>query len=214
MATNAEILDIAMSRLGKRSSTRVRTDVVSEINSTIARLEQGDFRPWFLEQTATLSLVSGDTFKALPSTFLIEAQESRPYYVEEGTVYYLEKRFYGTLLGEVPTSLKYYAIRGSNIHFRMAADKAYTLYVDYYAKSNDALVDNASAATNVWLLNAQDWVLNEACARVAGLHLGSDPLAAKLTAAAAKDKRDIFVFHEARINENQDFYVGGATDGS
>lgn len=214
MTTNKELIDQAMSRLGQRSSVRVRADVVTEINTALDTLERGTFFPWFLEETAQLDIAIGDTFKALPSDFAREAEESRPYYTLEGTLHYMTKRFYGTLLGETPTKLMYYAIRGNDFHFRMPADIAYTVYVDYYARQGDPLADNTTDVSNLWLLNAKDWVMNEGLSVVAGLHLHNDKLEQKLFARANKAKNDLYVYHESRINENQDFEVGGASDGT
>lgn len=214
MTTNAELLNQAMSRLGGRSSTRLRADVLAEINTAIDTLERGTFHPWFLEQTASLSIVADDTFVDLPSDFAIEADESRPYYVLNGTTYYLTKRFHGTLQGEVPTSLKYYAIHGTEFHFRMPADIAYTVYLAYYARETGNLVDNATAVSNLWLINAKDWVLAVALKVVAATITQNDGLAVKMAALETKAKNELYVHHEARININQDFEVGGASDGS
>lgn len=214
MTTNAQLLDQATSRLGQRTSARLRLDVLSEINTTIDNLERGTFFPWFLEETATLAIVSEDTFKALPANFAIEADESRPYYVLEGKVYYLTKRFYGALLGETPTSLKFYAIRGSEFHFRMAADRAYTILVPYYARETGNLADDTAEISNAWLINAKDWVLGEALTVVAAVHLQNPKMASIQSTLAQKAKNDLYVFHEAKVNTNQDFTVGGSSDGS
>lgn len=214
MTTNAELIDLAMGRLGGRASVRVRATVVSEINATIDTVERGTFFPWFLEQTASLNIVEDDTFVDLPADFAIEADESRPYYVLNGTTYYLTKRFHGTLQGEIPTSVQYYAIHGSEFHFRMAADQAYTIYLAYYARETGNLVDNGSDVANLWLINAKDWIFGEALRTVAATNIQSDGLAAKMAAMGVKAKNDLYVHHEARININQDFEVGGASDGS
>jgi hypothetical protein len=212
--TNAQLIDQAMSRLGQRKSTRVRSDIVSEINTAINTLERGDFHPWFLEETATLSVVSGESFKVLPTDYLIEADDSRPYFIESGTTYFLTKRFYGVLMGETPPELRFYAIRGEEFHFRMVADKAYTIYVPYYAKQTGNLVDDDTVVSNKWLIEAFDWTISEALKVVASVHLHSTELAQTHAAIALRAKRDIFKHHEARVNKNQDFEVGGATDGS
>ncbi len=214
MATNAQLLDQAMGRLGQRKSLTVRANVVLEINSTIAELERGTFLPWFLESSTDLALAVDDTSKALPTDFLREEEESRPYFTLDGTVRYLTKRFYGTLQGEAPTNLRFYAIRGETFHFRFAADIAYTVTVDYYAKSNDAFVDNAVAVSNKWLLNAETWVLNEALKTVAALHINDAEKAATFALLAQVAKKDLYIYHESRINENQDFEVGGSSGGS
>lgn len=214
MTTNAELLNQAMSRLGQRKSTRVRADVVTEINTAIEVLERGTFRPWFLEKTATLAVVKDDTFAALPTDFLIEAEEVRPYFVLEGKVHYLTKRFYGMLVGETPPEVRYYAIRGNDFHFRRPADIAYSIIVPYYAQTNDLLVDDTTDVSNPWLLNAQDWVFGKALGVVAAFHVHNQELAVNFSAAERQAKSDIYIFHEARINENQDFEVGGSSGGT
>jgi len=196
MTTNTELIDQAMSRLGQRKSERVKTDVIMEINTAIENLEKATFRPWFLEKTATLSVVLNDTFKALPDDFLIEAEESRPYFVLEGTVHFLTKRFFGMLVGEDPPELRYYAIRGNDFHFRFP------------------VVDNTTPVSNLWLLNAKDWVFGKALGVVAAFHIHNNELAVSMSAAEIAARNDLYVFHEARINENQDFEVGGASDGT
>ena len=204
-----------MSRLGQRTSTRVRADVIAEINTTINRLERAPFLPWFLEVDATLDVSSGDSSVALPTNFLREAEESRPYYTMEGTVYYLTKRFYAALPGESDaSSVKFYAIRGETFYFRQVADRAYAITLPYISAQTGNLVDNADDVSNLWLLRAHDWVVNEALAKVAAFHLSNLELAGTLKGDAAETKRDLYNYHESRINLNQDYQVGGSSDGS
>jgi len=192
----------------------VRADVLAEINATIDRLERGTFIPWFLEKTASLSFAVDDTLQPLPSDFAIEADESRPYYTLSGTVFYLTKRFAAAIQGETPNSVCFYAISGTNFLIRKAADIAYTISVPYYGRVTGDLVDNATAVSNLWLLDAKDWVLYEALTTVAAIQIQNDKLSQKMTVFAAGAKREVYNFHEARININQDFVVGGASDGS
>ena len=214
MATNASVLDLAMSRLGKRASTRLRADVLLEINAAIDRLERGTFFPWFLEKTASLSFVIDDTFKAMPSDFAVEADESRPYFTLEGTVFYLTKRFHAALQAEVPNEIRFYAILGNDLHIRKAADIAFTLSVPYYARVTGNFVDDAADISNLWLIDAKDWVIYEALTTVAAVIVQNDALAIKMTTLAQKAQRDLYVFHESRVNINQDFVVGGSSDGT
>lgn len=215
MATNSELLNEAMSRLGQRSSTRVRADVVVEINKAINRFERGTFLPWFLEEEDSLVFASGESSKALDTNFLREAEDTRPFYTLEGTVYFLEKRLYGVLMGMgAETSVKYYAIRGETFYIRMEAEQAYTITVPSYWKQNDPFVDNATEVSNEWLLSAHDWVVNEALAKVAALHLHNQKLAADLKGDATSAKNELYVYHESRVHTNQDYFVGGSSDGS
>ncbi len=214
MATNASVLDLAMSRLGQRESTKLRASVLLEINAAIDMLERGTFFPWFLEKTASLSFAVNDTFKALPTLFAIEADESRPYFTLEGTVFYLTKRFHAALQAEVPNTIRLYAILGNDLHIRKAADVAFTLSVPYHERVTGNLVDDGTAITNLWLIDAKDWVIYEALTIVAAVIVQNDTLAQKMVALAQKAKSDLYIFHEARININQDFVVGGSSDGT
>ena len=213
---NRGVIDLGMARLGQRTSTVVRSQLLTEIKKTIQRLERGPFLPWFLERTIQLNVTENDTYVSLGNFFLREAEESRPYYVLDGTVYYLTKRYYGALLGETPTSIKYYAIRGTEFHFRMAADQSYTINVPAYFKDpwQTEITDTYVTTESLWLLNALDWVLEDALSKVAALHLHDMEKAQLHMAAAAMAKKELYVYHESRVHENQDFEVGGATDGS
>lgn len=214
MATNEELLNQAMGRLGTRASPVLRAHVLNEINTAIDNLERGTFFPWFLEKTASLSVVVDDTFVSLPADFAIEADESRPYYVQGGGNFYLTKRFHAALQGEVPTSLKFYAIHGTEFHFRHVADKAYTIFLPYYGRQTGNLVDDATTVSNLWLINAKDWVLGMALKVVASVYIQNDALSLKHAGAENQGKQTLYVHHEARININQDFVVGGASDGT
>ena len=215
MTTNSELLDQAMSRLGQRSSTRVRSDVVVEINKAITRFERGTFLPWFLEAEEALVFASGESSQAMSADFLREAEDTRPFYTLEGTVYFLEKRLYGVLMGlGAETSVKYYAIRGETFYIRMEAEQAYSITVPSYRKQNDPIADNASEVSNEWLLSAEDWVVNEALAKVAAFHLHNQKLAADLKGDATGAKNDLYIYHESRVHTNQDYFVGGSSDGS
>ena len=215
--TNAQMIDLAMSRLGRRKSTDLREQVVLEINMAIDRLETGMFIPWFLEGTVETiwqgSSQQGYTW--LGPQFSKEVENTRPYYVLDDTVHYLEKRFYGVLVGEEPTGIEYYAIRGQNeFHVRKVPEVDMSIYVPIYLKSVSPLLDDDEEVNNSWLLYAHDWVIAEALSYVAAFHLNNEKLATIHEIAARKAKNDQYTFHEARKHENQDYFVGGASDGT
>jgi len=214
MTTNSELIDQAMSRLGQRSSTRLRADVVTEINTTIDTLERGEFLPWFLEETATMTILPSQSFDTLPGDFGLEMEDSRPYYLKDGKTHYLTKRLFAAIFGEDPPDMRYYAIRGTEFYVRQIPDEEETVYLPYTARQTGDLADDGSVVSNLWLHHAKDWVLGEALAAVASLHLSNDKLAATQAVFGAKGKRSVFVHHEARVNMNQDFEVGGISDGS
>lgn len=214
MTTNAGILDLAMARLGSRRSPAVRSNLLNEINASILTLERGAFFPWFLQNTASLVVSADLTFAALPSDFALEQEDTRPYYTLEGTVYYLTKRLYAVLQGETPTTVKYYAIQGSTLHFRKATEQQLTITLLYYAKTDAGVLDNSTEASNLWLLNARDWVLAMALKNVAALHLKDMELAAGFSGMEQQAKRELYIYHESRVHQNQDYEVGGSSDGT
>lgn len=213
---NSEQLDIWMSRLGQRKSLRVREDMVAEINAAIRNLENKPFVPWFLEQKAQLTVSAGDTSVSLPDNFILETEHHRPYYVLDGTVYYLGKRIRGAVFGfqTTSTSPQIYGIIGNTMEFRPVADQAYTFNLYYYAKNGGSFADDDNEVTNVWVLEAEEWIFAEAAIKVAALHLQNQALGADFVGLAAAAKRDIYAKHEAREHTNQDYEVGGVSDGS
>ncbi len=216
MPTNAEILDEAMSRLGQRKSTNLRTSVVNEINIAIDELERGDFFPWFLQQTLSLSVSIGDTFVSLGTNFAREQEDARPYYVDgENNIHYLTKTFFAQLQGEEPsTELTYYALRGNELHFRLAASNASTLNVLAYVRQTGNFADNATEVSNLWLIEAKNWVFCKALKTVAALQVQNAPLASGLALMERQAKIDILNYHESREHTGHDYFVGGASDGS
>jgi hypothetical protein len=216
MTTNSELIDQWMSRLGQRTSTRVRADLVSEVNSAIKDLEVQPFVPWFLQKTATLSISTDDVLAALPSDFIIEREGHRPYYTREGTVHYLTKMVAGMIYGYTTTEVRpmRYAIDGNNFLFRPVADQAYTIYVPYYGKTGGGFVDDSADISNIWLLNAEEWVGAKALKMTAGTHLQNKGLAADFVGLEAAQKAAVYKLHIARESQNQDYEVGGISDGS
>lgn len=216
MLTNQYFIDLWMSRLGQRASLRVRQDLVAEINSSIIYLESQVFIPWFLEAWTTIPLNPGDGIAPLPLTFAIEREYTRPYFSLEGRIHFLTKRVFGAIYGiedsgDVP---KYYALHGQNLVLRPVATIPLTLNVAHYVKTGGGVVDDTAEATNVWLLNAPDWVAFRALKAVAGLHLQNTQKASEFERMEIQAKDDIYRFHLAREHQNQDYEVGGISDGS
>ena len=214
MTTNAEVIDQAMSRLGKRASTRLRADVLTEINAAIDAAEKAPFLPWFLQDLGSISATSSATSASLPADFLREEEDTRPYYVLSGTNYYLSKRLYNMLEGETPTSLSLYSIRGTTFYYKAAPSDALTIYLPYYKSVGGDLADDGSAVSNLWLLNARNYILAKALHMVASTVVRDDNLAREQAALRTDAWRDLVAFHESIQVENLDAYVGGASDGS
>lgn len=216
MTTNAELIDQWMSRLGQRTSTRVRADLVAEVNSAIRNLESEAFMPWFLQSTLTLNVAIDESFRLLPTDFVIEREGTRPYYVLEGTVYYLRKMISGAIFGHVTENTRptRYSIIGNEFHFRPVADQAYAINIPYYAKTGGGIAYDQAEVDNLWLLNAEDWVAYKALKTTAGFHLQNTQKAADFAQMEHSEKLSIYKLHQAREAQNQDYEVGGISDGS
>ena len=213
---NSEQIDIWMSRLGQRKSQRLRTDLVAEINAAIQDLESQPFVPWFLQKTATLSVATGDSFKDLPSDFFIEREGTRPYYVLEGTTYFMRKMISGAIFGFTTTSTRpiRYSLTGNEFHFRPVADQAYSILVPYYGKTGGGVLDDSNEVSNLWILNATEWIANKALKVTARTHAQNQPLAADFAALEIQAKNNLYRLHEAREHVNQEYEMGGVSDGS
>lgn len=215
--TNAELIELMMSRLGQRKSTRVRADLILEVSAAIEDLEAEPFVPWFLQATASLEFLEGSAFVSLPEDFAIERESARPYYVLEGTTHYLTKTVSGAIFNYTSstTAPQKYAIIGDEMFIRPVADQDYTIYLPYYAKTGaSGFADNSDEISNVWLIEAREWVVNKALAIVAGQHIQNAEMEAKFFALEGRHKRKVYSKHIAREAQNQDYEVGGATDGS
>jgi len=213
MSTHSEIIDLGMSRLGRRRSTEVRRDLVTEINSFLKRLSRQSFKPWFLMDMDTLTFEAGEVVKPLADDFSLEVEASRPFFTYDGEVEYLQKLSYAMLEGQTGTK-NFYAIEGNNIHIRPTPSEQQVVSFLYYKNDEGELVDNAIEATNLWLVNAEDWIVNSAASRVARFHTIARDLAQDLADDAREFKTELYVLHEARKHQNMDYYVGGASDGS
>lgn len=216
MSTHKELLDRWMGRLGSLRSTRVRADLLSEVNAAILDLENEAFIPWFLNRTGTLSIAQNDLFVTLPGDFLIEQEKHRPYYVLEGKTYYLKKVTSGAIYGVETSNTRptFYSINGSEFHFRPVADQAYTIYFPYYQKSGDPMTDDEDNVTNKWLLNAPEWIGMRALKMTAGTHLQNEKKGSVFAGLEREQKQKIYKRHIAREAQNQEYEVGGISDGT
>lgn len=213
MATNAEKIEQMMSRLGQRTSQRVRTDLVAELNTAIEHLETQPFIPWFLRTTSFLTLPEGSTVVSLPSNYLREREEFLPYYSYDGTNYYIEKRLLGALPGFKPiiSTPEVYAIDGGQFHFRPAAPEEIEVTFTHYSRSNDPVLDNDEEVTNPWLIEAFEYVSCVTLKNIATFHVQNLPLGEIFASLEFRYYGQLYKYHESRIHEGQDYYVGGAS---
>jgi len=212
MSTNAQLLDRMALRLGSRTNVAIRTNLVSEVNAAIELLEQGSFLPWFLEEhSTTLATVADQDTITLPTGFLREIEEEKPWVIlaaNDNDRVILKKRDSGFIVQrnhpDITNSPQVYAVRNTDILIGPIADQVYSISFPYYKASNDPMVDDTNAATNPWLINAADWVLNLGASVVADLHLQNTKLATRLQGYAGATRGEVLKTHTARQMQNWD----------
>lgn len=159
--------------------------IVSCLKEAQRDLEKGKTLPRFLlKQDQTLTLASGDHFVTLPTDFIRESDETRIRFFQTGSDVptYLTRKYYidasmanlhgsaDSLTTNDPVAPSVYVVRFGKsfkkLDFITTADKAYTLYWDYYAQA-DVLATGSTE--NDWLAdaNAPEWLIGEAGIRVA-----------------------------------------------
>lgn len=187
--TRDEAVDIIMKRLGNRTDTSLRDDIIAEMVVTQATLlEGGPWLPWFLIKQDTLSLSADAYSVALPTDFLQEWEDGGLYHFDASASSgsnpwtllirddwdVIENTYANTTTGK-PT---HYDIVGNNILVAPTADVAYTLYYRYFG-ADDTLEGTYGDANNVeneWLKYAQDWFMGEVGVVIAGQYLQSDTM--------------------------------------
>lgn len=210
MATNAENLTLAMLRLGSRSSTQLRAQLLLELNKTIRELERGPTRPWFMESRLEGSLTANQDYIALPATFLDELEEGvfRLYNTECEKWKPLYKKDYDQVQYKSENCdaafPEYYALHGERMYFAATPDAAYNYRWEAYVRT-DAVVDNASETTNKWLIEYYDLVTLMALDKVARLHIRASQVVADIAAPLAKAQDDFWRSVEARQQINRDY---------
>lgn len=227
MTTNAEILDLAMSRLGHRTSPKVRADTLQELNVAIDTAERAPWLPWFLASDYVALVPAGAYYTVLPSNFLREKEDTRPYTLDGVKATHLTKVPFGMLQSQDPaTAFSLYSIQvgdGRNqgggieklIHFRAAgAADSQLVYMNLYRAQTGDVVDDTSNISNLWLTEARDYIMFKALRTVAEFHIQNDKLAQLFAIREFQALKILVDYHVSLDSENQDYFVGGSSDGS
>jgi hypothetical protein len=154
-------------------------DIIQCLQEAQRDLEQGKTLPRFLlleDQTITLN--AGSRAVALPSDFLRADDGNQLYFIapDSHLRHYLKQyRYYRDAVIAIESQQRpdqpaattmvpaVYSIRQSTIDFVTIADNTYTMTWNYYRK--DAILD--SNIENLWLANADRWLIGEAGIRMA-----------------------------------------------
>lgn len=212
-------LNLMMARLGGRTNATIRANALIEMQLAQDFFQQKmSFIPWFLQvdyTDAAFVTVAAQEYVALPSDFArLDDEWGALYYkdtersevdqwvrVKKGTYdIFKDKYFDGD--SQDPSL---FDIIGQRIYMRPIPDQARDLRMLYYKKDTSP---TDTAATNLWLTHAPNWLIGEAGAVVAGLHI-KDMEAAEFFAVLAKQAKD-FLYTEtiARKVTGQSYGMG------
>ncbi len=161
--------------LGFRTGTGLDETIALTLQEAQIDLESGKTLPkLLLREEQTLALAASAHTVALPSGFIRinDDTDLRYYPTSSDRPTFLQRKFFKeAVLAQVDEDdetgpPEIYVLRKSTIDFITVADRAYTLYWDYY-KSADALTSDIE---NAWLADTTggaQWLIGEAGHRVA-----------------------------------------------
>lgn len=163
---------VARIQEGLDFANRQASVIEARLNEAQRDLEQGKTLPRFLlQESQTLTLLSGTSAVALPTGFLRFFDDELPHFIDSTTErpkFISIVRSYAEALNanfseesEVP---KVAVLRNTVLDFINEVSQTYTLTWSYY-KAADPVVNDGS--TNAWLINAPNWLVGEAGYRIA-----------------------------------------------
>lgn len=166
-------------RLSRFTTTTTFDDyLLDEFNAAVDELEEGPYYPYFLEGEASVTLVSGTRYAALPTGFL-EQSEVPPVVVVSGTLVPLTKmpralldvdpRF-GETVGSEQGQPRYYAIDSNRIYLGPTPDANYTVHIYGYYADDDIALD---ADETLWLKHAASLIIAKVGLIVSSAYLDS-----------------------------------------
>jgi hypothetical protein len=212
-------LDLIMARLGGRSNATLRANALIEMQLAQDFFTQKmPFMPWFLQidyTDAAFLTVAAQEYVALPSDFLrLDDDWGALYYKNEEraevdqwqairkSTYSLFKDKYFDGESQDPSL---FDIVGQRLYMRPIPASARELRMLYYKKDTSP---TDTAATNLWLTYAPNWLIGEAGSVIAGLHV-KDMEAAEFFAVLAKQAKDFLATETvARRVTGQSYAMG------
>ena len=183
--TRDQIIANVLSRLGERGKdVRLQQASVTELaNIQRDRLEQADFKPWFilsdLEYTTT---TAGDQRIALPTYFLEEYEEGSLLWRQDVGYAWVplvkgnldQTQGYRRLTGFPPGVARSYSLVGLNFILETPPVTPYQLAMLYY-KAEPTIMDPylvpGDVTTNKWMTYAPEWMMCELGALLAAYHV-------------------------------------------
>jgi len=212
--TYLEVVNTIMVRLGNRPVLKPRIETELKYAKEFVMEKDPGLKPWFLLTDAlqTVAMVTDQPFVNLPTNFLAEYEDGFAWLTDEVTE--IHKDTYnirvarerssgadgetGTIPGGAfPT---HYSIVGKRMYlFPTPNADSTNVKLRYYASTLDLRDD----ATNIWLTEGADWLINEAGARVAQ-DIQSHDQWKVFQASAIRSRQRILAETEERAAANHD----------
>ena len=202
-------------RLGNNALASLDALIVTEmqfVQRTI--LEQGPFKPWFLETNGLVTSVASTRAASLPSDFIKEVDEQAFWrygtYPDELSLVEMEKGDADNLsylYGEESKAPTTYTLYGEgSVELYPLPDDAYTFKLYYYA--HDTVL--SSNIENNWLKHAPDLLIAETGIIIAEQYIQSPEMGATFEKAKQRAERRLVSHDTARKEANHDRVRGGA----
>lgn len=182
------------------------TLIEAEVDATINRLENEDFRPWFLlSENNTYKTTIGERRVPVPREFLSEYEDTALYVVHDGLDYPLQK------MSQEEARVKWQGSQGvpqayalTNKYFRLfpAPDAEYELELIFYRRSGALANDE-----NPWFVEAADWVIYDTAAHM--LLARKDKRYMEMEQLSQEQKALVMRRHTEREETNREVIFGG-----
>ena len=210
-------VDLLMLRLGQRTNTNLRGQIIGEMVFVQENLMEGNATQfWFtLKDSSGLVTVADTETVTLPSDFMQEWEEGALYVTDaSGSQKEVKKADWDTIA--IHTNLsgtglpEFYSIDITNISLRKIPDVVYTLDIKYHGSQEDlsGVYGDAANVENAWLKYASDWMIAETGMIIASQYLQSESMTAMFHAQSqiALDRliKKNTAFEEANKLRNMD----------
>lgn len=207
-----DYITLLLNRLGRRSDTTLQGSVIDELRQAQRQLENGRFLPWFLlTRDNTTPVYAGTQAYSSGSWdwFIRECDEAPPVLIDaEGNRVKLIKGVHSVLADKYANASqgtpKYYSLLKQTIYLWPTPAENYTFEFWFYQRQREIAIGGI-VATNAWLVNASDWLLNVAGEAVAAFHLQKADMAQRFARAASIARDNVMTLHEAREHTNMNY---------
>lgn len=211
--TNEQFYTQVLVKARRPGDQTLRAVLEAEFRQLLQTLEQGAFHPWFLEKTSSgLVTVAGTQTVDLPEDFLLPVEDTRVKCIDsEGAHTLLVRRFHEDIEDEYEEEdsglPEIYDIFEGKIYLGPTPDAVYTIRLKYYQKSTAPAVDSSADVTNLWILNAEEYVTTLLAQRLNATYIRDLKRADELGARAQEIRSEMFKYNEARKHADMDYKV-------